>query len=66
MSYFWNTFDQVPLRPSLLPYYDEASLAIISRIGGSEILAPGRSGEGGPDHLPLVVRLSIERKRGNG
>lgn len=66
VSYFWNTFDQVLLRPSLLPYYDEDSLAIISRVGGREILAPGRAGGSSPDHLPLVVKLSIERERGHG
>lgn len=66
VSYFWNTFDQVLLRPDLLPYYHEESLTIISRIGGRDILTLAREGGSGPDHLPLVIKLSIEREQGNG
>jgi hypothetical protein len=66
VSYFWNTFDQVLLRPDLLPYYDEESLTIISRIEGRDILAPRRAGGSSSDHLPLVIKLSIEREQGNG
>jgi Endonuclease/Exonuclease/phosphatase family len=66
VSYFWNTFDQVLLRPSLLPYYNEESLTIISHSEGREILTPNRAGLGSPDHLPIVVKLSIEMEQGNG
>jgi Endonuclease/Exonuclease/phosphatase family len=66
VSYFWNTFDQVLLRPSLIPYYDAEGLAIVTHIGGKQILNPGRAGKDAPDHLPLVVRLSVEMERSNG
>lgn len=66
VSYFWNTFDQVLLRPNLLPYYDRESLTIVSQVGGRDILGPGQAARSGPDHLPLVVRLSIEMERSHG
>jgi hypothetical protein len=66
VSYFWNTFDQVLLRPSLLPYYDEESLTIPSHVDGREILTPDLAGQSSPDHLPVVIKLSIERQKGNG
>ena len=59
-------FDQVLLRPDLLPYYDKESLTIVSEVGGRDILGPGPAARSGPDHLPLVVRLSIEMERSHG
>jgi hypothetical protein len=66
VSYFWNTFDQILLRPGLLPYYDGESLTIISQVGGRDFLAPGLAGQSSPDHLPIVVKLSIEVEHGHG
>jgi len=62
VSYFWNTFDQVLLRPDLLPYFDRKSLRFISEIGDSSLLTEA----GVPnsteysDHLPLVFDLRLQ------
>ena len=62
-SYFWHMFDQVLVRPDLLPYLDDASVRILTQIGNTSLL----TGEGVPDknqysdHLPLVFDLNVER-----
>jgi hypothetical protein len=66
LSYYWNTFDQVLLRPSLLPYYDSKRLSILSQIGDTSLL-----GSSGPiasisDHLPIILRLNTELGDKNG
>jgi|GEM_PF-2684582 len=40
VSYFWNIFDQVILRPSLLATFDEDFLQISTRIGATNLLNP--------------------------
>lgn len=66
VSYFWHTFDQVLLRPDLLPFYDDAALSVIERVDGRAILIPGEANPASPDHLPIVVRLDIERGQDHG
>jgi hypothetical protein len=67
LSYFWHTFDQVLLRPSLLPYYGANDLSIIADVDGEAIISrEGSRQSGGPDHLPIVIRLSIEKDRADG
>ncbi len=60
---FWNIYDQVLLRPSLLAYFDPKDLLILHRDEGMNIsfLTP----HGVPDaravsdHLPILFRLQI-------
>ncbi|HUB11729.1 MAG TPA: endonuclease/exonuclease/phosphatase family protein [Acetobacteraceae bacterium] len=66
VSYFWNTFDQVLLRPELLRYYAEDSVAVISWIDGRDLLPANQTARDAPDHLPILVRLSIETERHDG
>jgi hypothetical protein len=67
LSYYWNSFDQVLLRPELLPFYDPADLTIVTHTQGEPILGrDGRRETGQPDHLPIVVKLSIERAQPDG
>lgn len=63
VSYFWYTFDQVLLRPSLLPYYSPDGLEVISAIRGKSLLTKhGRPNKVRfSDHLPILVNLSLER-----
>ena len=55
----WNMFDQVLLRPELLPLFDGASLKILQGDGQSSFLT--RAGTPttrlGSDHLPLAFEL---------
>ena len=58
--YFWNMFDQVLIRPSLLNRFQMDDLAIITHTGVHSLLKesgiPDR--EVGSDHLPILFKLS--------
>lgn len=59
--FFWNMFDQVLVRPSLMECFDPDGLAILDTDGQATLLG----GDGVPDarvasdHLPLLFRLSL-------
>ena len=62
VEFFWNTFDQVLVRPSLIGYYKEESLKIIDSINGTTLLdKKGRPDKNMySDHLPLFFEIDIE------
>ena len=57
---FWNTYDQVLIRPSLLERFPDDALDVVRRVGGNSLLR-----EGVPhrkrfsDHLPLVFDVDL-------
>lgn len=59
--YFWNMFDQVVIRPDIIPYFSNNDLQVISSVGNTSLL----SKNGYPDkrimsdHLPIVFRLLL-------
>jgi hypothetical protein len=59
VAYFWHMFDQVLLRPALLPVFENADLKVLDTDGTTSFLR----GIGIPnedvasDHLPLLFRL---------
>lgn len=61
ISFFWNTFDQVLVRPDLLPRFQIQRLKIISTTESQSLL----SNKGIPkkklssDHLPIVFSLDL-------
>ena len=65
VSHFWHTFDQVLLRPDLLPCYDPARLIVPRQLGDTPILSSD-GGAGLSDHLPLVLDLNLEKGTVNG
>jgi exonuclease III len=61
VSYFWNIFDQVILRPSLLDAFDEDSLEILNEINGQNLLTiHGRIDNTISDHLPVIFDLNLK------
>jgi hypothetical protein len=62
VCFFWNSFDQVLLRPSLLEYFSHNSLEVITGFDGTNFL----SATGKPektrfsDHLPIFIHLDTE------
>lgn len=62
VCFFWNTFDQVLLRPSLLDFFLEDNLKVITKFNGTNLL----SASGKPnttnfsDHLPVFINLKTE------
>jgi hypothetical protein len=61
VTYFWNIFDQVLIRPALLQHFDATSLKVIS--GDEKISLLNEQGipdkANVSDHLPIVFRLYI-------
>lgn len=61
LSYFWNLFDQVLVRPSLLEYFRHDSLRILTLVGDLSLV----TANGTPDrqhfsdHLPILFTLDI-------
>ena len=56
VSYYWNIFDQVMLRPELADRFHPSQLSIVRAIGRLSLVRPnGRPDkQKGSDHLPLV------------
>jgi hypothetical protein len=59
VNYYWNVFDQVLLRPSLLRFMETQPVRVITELGGASLLTnsgrPNRKVMSG--HLPIVCRL---------
>jgi len=66
VTHFWNTFDQVLLRPGLLPCYDPARLVVPDRAGDYPIFRESGGGADLSDHLPVILGLSIEKEMSGG
>ncbi|HYR59663.1 MAG TPA: hypothetical protein VEO95_13575 [Chthoniobacteraceae bacterium] len=60
VHYFWHTFDQVLLRPSLLESFREEELRVVESIGVRSLLATNPPGIDRriSDHLPIVFKLN--------
>jgi hypothetical protein len=61
VSHFWHMFGQVLLRPSLLDYYSHGATQIVEKIGEHSLLKDGRIDNRISDHLPIFLRLDLER-----
>lgn len=61
---YWNIFDQVLIRPDLLPYFDDKDLKVLTHADGIPLTKVSGipDEENASDHLPLLFRLSIEYK----
>lgn len=58
VNFFWNAFDQVLIRPSLLPFFRRVT--VIQAINGMSLLTDsGRPNQAAhSDHLPILADLS--------
>jgi hypothetical protein len=65
INYFWNTFDQLLIRPSLLACFDPCNLKKIDNINGASLINKGKISKKFSDHLPLMVKLSISQLMGD-
>jgi hypothetical protein len=59
--YFWNIFDQILVRPSLVDGFRDDQLQILDAIGDMSLIHPdGRPNRSvGSDHLPVLFTLDI-------
>lgn len=60
-EFFWNVFDQVLIRPDVLPFFDNKDIMILDSDGTTPLI----SSEGLPDaksasdHLPVLFKLKL-------
>lgn len=59
INYFWNTFDQVLVRPQFISYFDETKLEIITQLGSSlDLLKKSQLVDVSiSDHLPISISI---------
>jgi len=59
--YYWNLFDQVLIRPSLIPFFPSASLRILSKIGSRSLVSESGIPDKviASDHLPITFELKL-------
>lgn len=57
-NYFWHTFDQVLIRPDLIPDFPIDKLEVVKSINETTLLTPsGRPRRSISDHLPIVFSI---------
>ncbi|MFN0124353.1 MAG: endonuclease/exonuclease/phosphatase family protein [Blastocatellia bacterium] len=58
---FWNMFDQVMLRPDLVPLFEDTELLIVDMVGDKSLVSPTGLPDTliGSDHLPLLFGLNL-------
>lgn len=70
INYFWNLFDQVMIRPDLIPYFDKDKLEIITKIFSKNLLKKtngvNKIDKQFSDHLPLKFQLQLKPKEYDG
>lgn len=58
---FWNTFDQVLIRPDLLTTFRKETLKVVTEIGTNQFLETDKINQDDfSDHLPIMIELEIE------
>lgn len=59
-TFFWNIFDQVLIRPDLLPFFDNRNLAILHSDGCNSFLtSEGLPDNNVSDHLPMFFKINL-------
>lgn len=61
VNYYWHTFDQVLIRPALLPCFDQSNLRIIDKIDRINLIKNGKISNQTSDHLPIMIELMLSR-----
>lgn len=66
INLFWNTFDQVLVRPDLLSSFDNSKLKVLTEAGSTSLLSSAGhpDGIGGSDHLPILFCLDSRSQGG--
>jgi exonuclease III len=61
LNYYWNTFDQVLIRPELLDYFRYDKLNVLTEINGCSLISKNGIPDNklGSDHLPVVFEINI-------
>jgi len=59
--YYWNLFDQVLIRPSMIPFFPSESLRVLSTIGSQSLMTKSWIPDKvrASDHLPITFELKL-------
>jgi len=61
LAFFWNTFDQVLLRPDLANSFQPGDVRVIDSVGSQSLLtSAGLPNRAASDHLPLFAAVRLE------
>lgn len=60
INYYWNTFDQVLMRPDLLEFFSEENLKVITSIREKNLISENGVDTSISDHLPIMISLQLE------
>jgi len=60
-AYFWNIFDQVLIRPELLPHFSDDDLAVLHTFDGRSLLTRCGIPDArlASDHLPILFKMNL-------
>ena len=58
INYFWNTFDQVLLRPQILESFSVYSINVLTELNHVSLVNKGQKTPILSDHLPIIVQMS--------
>ena len=65
LNHFWNIYDQVMIRPELIPFFDETKLDIISNLKTKSLLKKiggyTRVDKNISDHLPIKFQVKLNK-----
>jgi hypothetical protein len=63
VSYFWNTFDQVLIRPSLLDIFPDDGLKVLTSANGKKLVRANNIPDDkvASDHLPILFTIDTEK-----
>lgn len=59
VAYYWHMFDQVIVRPALLPRFDDDGVEILTTTPAGSLLRNDRPDRSISDHLPLKFELNL-------
>ena len=61
LSFFWHTFDQIVLRPTLVEYFDPERMTVVTEIEHDSLLRDNGRPDTvkASDHLPIFFRLEL-------
>jgi hypothetical protein len=61
VTHFWNVYDQVLIRPELVPRLDPRGAEVLTMAGSTPLVTPdGKPDrESASDHLPILFRLNL-------
>lgn len=64
---YWHVFDQVLIRPALVPRFHDRSLRVLTRAGPQDLATPsGRPSSRFSDHFPIVFGIDLHSRRDDG